>query len=118
MGKCLAWAIKYKSRTVNDLQKLTFRDETHLFVQEYKSGAVIRSEGETLLPNHFQQNLLRRCVLGLFTTNGIGSLVPLKDKINCVKYAKGFWKLVVSQQARGKNNFKLRKSWGNALRGP
>ena len=48
MKKHLALAEKYRSWTVNDWKKVLLSDETHLFVQGYKSNAVRQSEGETL----------------------------------------------------------------------
>ncbi|GFV20832.1 HTH_Tnp_Tc3_2 domain-containing protein [Trichonephila clavipes] len=45
----------YLSWTVYDSKKMSFSDETHLFVQGYKSSIVRRGEVETLLPGHIQQ---------------------------------------------------------------
>lgn len=89
MKKRLAWAKKYRSWTVNDWKKVIFSDETHLFVQGYKSSVVRRSEGETLRPDHIQQTVKhpsKQMFWGFFTTNGTGSLVPITGMMNSVKY--------------------------------
>lgn len=89
MKKRFVWAKKYKSWTVEDWKKVVFSDETHLLVQGYQSSFVRRSEDEPLRIDHIQQTVKhpsKQMFWGFFTTNGTGSLVPIKGMMNSVKY--------------------------------
>ncbi|KAK9885164.1 hypothetical protein WA026_010674 [Henosepilachna vigintioctopunctata] len=89
MKKRLAWVKKYRPWTVDDWKKVVFSDETHFFVQGYKSSVVRRSDGETLRPDHIQQTVKypsKQMFWGFFTTNGTGRLAPVTGMMNLVKY--------------------------------
>jgi hypothetical protein len=51
--KRLAWANKYRSWTTDD-SKVSFSNESHLFVQGYRASAVRQSSDEQVRAEHLQ----------------------------------------------------------------
>ena len=93
MKKNLARAKKYRSWTVNDWKKMLFNDQTHLFVQRYKSKVVRWSEAQTLGLDHMKQTIkhLSKHMFLVFPQQ----MAQEESMMNSVKYIEIFRSRIV-----------------------
>ena len=83
--KQLAWVKKYKNGSIEEWKKVLFLDETHFFVQGQHSQYVRITEGEKLLPVHFNQAVKhppKQMFWGCFCFSGVETLIPIEEMMN------------------------------------